>query len=192
MEKQRTLVLIKPDALKRGLAGMIISRLERMGLKIVGAKMVLPSKELAKKHYPVTEEWYKKVGNNTLTDCRACGVNTKELMETEDPLEIGKKIHQWNVDFLTSGPVIAMVWEGYHAIEVARKLAGETVPILAQPGTIRGDYSSTSALSSNIKGKTIVNLIHTSKNKEEAEFEINLWFGKEKPFDYQRLDEDLF
>jgi nucleoside-diphosphate kinase len=172
--------------------GEIIKRFEQRGLKIVGLKMVYPNNEFAKKHYPVTEEWYCKVGKNTLDDCKKYEIDAKENIGTKNPTEIGKKVHQWNVDLLTSGPVVAMVLEGVHAIESARKMAGDTVPNLAQIGTIRGDFTGVSAISSNVKGRAIYNLVHTSKNKEEAELEINLWFDKKELHDYKIPHQEHF
>ncbi len=177
---QQTLVLIKPDAMDRNLAGEIIARLERVGLKIVKAQLVKVTSELAESHYPVTEEWLTKVGNNTLSDCDKYGVDVMETMGTKDPIEIGKLVHGWNTAFLMKSPVLALVFEGTHAIEVARKLAGTTLPLLAAPGTIRGDYSSTSAISENAQKQTIRNLIHTSGSEDEAKREIELWFGQEE------------
>ena len=175
---QKTLVLIKPDAVKRGLVGEIISRMERVGLKIIDIKLVIPTREFAEKHYPVTDEWYLKVGNNTIEDCKRYDLDPKEVMGSDDPMVMGKLIHKWNVDFFTGAKIIAAVFEGIHAIEVARKLAGHTLPLLASPGSIRGDFSSASALSENSEKRTILNLIHTSGDEEEAKREIALWFGK--------------
>lgn len=175
---QKTLVLIKPDAMQRNLAGEIIARIERVGLKIVDCKMVQADKELTKTHYPVTDEWLNKVGNNTISDCEKYGIDVKEAMGTDDPIEIGNLVHDWNEEYLLSSPVIALVFEGPHAVEVVRKLCGPTLPLLAAPGTIRGDYSSASAISENIAKKPIRNLIHASGDPSEAEREIKLWFGK--------------
>lgn len=174
---QRTLVLIKPDAMQRNLAGEIISRLERVGLTITDCRMVTPDRDFAEKHYPVTDDWFVSVGNRTIADCEKYSVDVKEAMGTTDPKEIGQLIHKWNVDFFTGQKIMAIVFEGVHAVEVARKLAGATLPLLAAPGTIRGDYSSSSALSENSKKRTIQNLVHTSGDPEEAEREIELWFG---------------
>lgn len=178
---QQTLVLCKPDAVARGLVGEIISRLEKVGLKLVRAKLVKPNKTFVEKHYPVTEEWLNKVGNNTLADCEKYCFDVVEVMGSKDPVELGHKIHQWNVEFFTDQLVMAMVWEGVHAVEVARKLAGATVPVLATPGTVRGDYSNSSALSENGFGRTIQNLMHTSGDPNEAKREIDLWFGPNSP-----------
>lgn len=175
---QKTLVIIKPDALARGLVGEIIARFERVGLKIIKAELIQADKQLAKKHYPATLEWLKKVGNNTITDCQKYGVDVKKTMGTDVAEEIGEMVHQWNVEFILSAPVLALVLEGTHAIDVVRKLCGPTLPLLAPPGTIRGDFSSVSALSENMEKKPIRNLVHASGLVEEAEREIKLWFGK--------------
>lgn len=192
MTVERTLVLIKPDGVQRGLIGEIIQRFEKRGLKVIGLKLTSVEEEMAKKHYPVTEEWYVKVGKNTLSDCEKYGIKIEENIGTKDPIEIGKKVHEWNVNFLTSGPIVAMVLEGIHAIEAVRKLAGETVPNLAQVGTIRGDFTTISAISANIKGRAIYNLVHTSKNKEEAEEEIKLWFNEEELHNYKLPTQENF
>ena len=176
---ERTLVLLKPDAVRRALMGEIISRFERVGLKIVKAKLVQADIELASKHYPTTPEWLDKVGNNTISDCQKYGLDVKKTMGTDIPAEIGKLVHKWNMEYILSAPVFALVFEGIHAVEVIRKLCGPTLPLLAAPGTIRGDFSSNSAISENIEHKPIRNLIHASGTVEEAEREIALWFGGE-------------
>lgn len=175
---QKTLVILKPDAMQRGLAGEIISRFERVGLKLTEAKLVNASKELAQAHYPTTPEWLEKVGNNTISDCEKYGVDVKDAIGTSVAAEIGEQVHKWNMEYISSAPVLAMVWEGTHAVEVVRKLCGPTLPLLAAPGTIRGDYSSNSAISENVENKPIRNLVHASGTLEEAEREIELWFGK--------------
>lgn len=176
---QKTLVLIKPDAMARGLAGEIISRFEKMGLKIADAKLIQADERLAEAHYPVTDEWLNKVGNNTISDCQKYGVDVVETMGSKDAVEIGKLVHKWNKQFLMSAPVLALVFEGAHAVEVIRKLCGPTLPLLAAPGTIRGDLSSVSALSENAQKFPVRNLIHASSSEDEAKREIELWFGKQ-------------
>jgi nucleoside-diphosphate kinase len=177
--KQRTLVLVKPDAMNRGLAGEIISRFEKVGLKIVHCRLVEADQQLASTHYPVTEEWLMKVGNNTLNDCEKYDVDVMEAMGTNDPIAIGHKVHEWNMEYILSSPILAIVFEGAHAVEVVRKLCGPTLPLLAAPGTIRGDFSSASALSENMAKMPIRNLVHSSGSTEEAKREIELWFGKD-------------
>lgn len=165
--------------MQRGLAGEIILRIERVGLRIIKAKLVQADEELASKHYPLTDDWMQKVGNNTLSDCQKYGIDAKQAMGTDDPIEIAKLVHTWNTEYILSYPVLALVFEGVHAVEVIRKLCGPTLPLLAPAGTIRGDLSSASAISENMEKKTIRNLVHASGTPQEAEREIELWFGKE-------------
>lgn len=175
---QKTLVLIKPDAMARGLAGEILSRFERVGLKIVDAKLTRASRELAEAHYPVTDEWLEGVGNKSLGDYEKFGFDPIKSIGTKDPKEIGKKIHEFNIKYLTSGNVLALVLEGNHAVEIVRKLVGSTISLLAPAGTIRGDYSNESAIVANAEGRSIENLVHASGTPEEAEQEIQLWFSE--------------
>ena len=174
---QRTLVLIKPDAMQRNLAGEIIARIQRTGLRIVNCKIHKADAALAAAHYPVTDTWYEKVGNNTLDDCKKYEFDPMEMMGTDDPKEVGKLIHKYNQEFLMSGEVMAIVFEGPHAIEIVRKLVGHTIPVLSPAGTIRGDFCNESAISANMEKRSVYNMIHASGEPEEAEREIELWFG---------------
>jgi nucleoside-diphosphate kinase len=189
---ERSLVLMKPDAVKRGIVGEILHRFERVGLKVVGAKLIQASDDMAEKHYPTTKEWYEKVGNNTILDCQKYGIDLVKSMGTTDPIEIGKLVKKWNKDFLTSGPVLAIVLEGMHAVERIRSLVGPTVPALAPAGTIRGDFSLESAISANRRSRAIYNLIHASGTVDEAKEEIDLWFRPEELLTYKRTHEDLY
>src|SRR5438105_3854474 len=108
---ESTLVVIKPDAMERNLAGEIIARFERVGLKMINAKMVNVSHELAADHYPVTDEWLEGVGGKSLSDFEKYGVDAKAVMGTDAPAEIGKLIHKYNKQYLTSGPVLALVFQ---------------------------------------------------------------------------------
>ncbi len=189
---QRSLVLLKPDAVKRGIIGEVLHRFERAGLKMVGAKMVHATKELAQKHYPNTDEWKLIVGQRTIDDCEKYGIDLMANMGTTDPLKVGEIVKQWNVDFLTSGPVLAIVFEGVNAVERIRSLVGHTVPAKAEAGTIRGDFSLDSAIAANRRKRTIYNLIHATGTIEEAEGEIKLWFKDDEIFSYKRVHEDLY
>lgn len=189
---ERTVVLVKPDGVKRGLVGEIISRFEKVGLKIVAMKMVWVDEEMVRKHYPTTrEEWVKKVGEKTLEAYKSYGLDANEKIGTDDPKKIGLKVCDWLVDYLTSGPVLAMVLEGPHAITVVRKITGTTYPDSAIPGSIRGDYSVDSTDIANDQKRSARNLVHASGNAEEAKFEEELWFHKNEIHDYKRVDEDL-
>jgi nucleoside-diphosphate kinase len=178
--KEKTLLILKPDAVKRGIVGDIIKRVENMGFAVIAGKLVNATEELGQKHYPDTEEWKKNVGLRTIDDCEKYGIDLLENMGTEDPIEIGNMVKKWNVDYLCSGPVFAFVLEGYNAVERLRSLVGHTVPTKAVPGTIRGDFSLDSAILANMNGRAISNLVHASGNVQEAEYEIGLWFKPEE------------
>jgi nucleoside-diphosphate kinase len=189
---EKTVVLVKPDGVKRGLCGEIISRFEKVGLKIVAMKMVWVDADHVKKHYPSKrEDWLRKIGEKTLKAYEEYGKDPQEKLGTLDPLEIGRMINKWNVDYLTSGPVVAMVLEGNHAISVVRKLVGFTHPNLADAGTIRAELSCDSTDAANESKRAARNLVHASGNLEEAKFEEELWFHKKEIHAYKRVDEDL-
>jgi nucleoside-diphosphate kinase len=140
---ERTLVLVKPDGVQRGLVGAIIGRLERRGLKLVGLKMMRITKEVAAHHYAEHQ---------------------------------GKPFYAGLIAFITSGPVVAMIWEGREAVSVVRSLVGATDPLKAAPGTIRGDLALDHGM----------NLIHGSDSPARADTEIVLFFNKGELHDYER------
>ena len=178
---EKTLVLLKPDAVQRGLVGEIISRFEKAGLKMLAAKMVTPSEDLANKHYPTDRrEFIEGMGKKSLETYQEAGLDAKAELGTDDPHEIGLQIQGWMVGFITSGPVMAIVLEGKNAITRVRELAGHTVPAKADPGTIRGDYSDDTPTKANKEQRPIMNLVHASGDQAEADFEINLWFTPEE------------
>lgn len=154
---QRTLILFKPDAVQRGIVGEILTRFERVGLKIVGTKMIFPNKEHYHKHYE---------GIGKMVTRR------------------GEKAFDMALEFMTQGPVIAMVFEGVEAVELIRKLVGGTEPKSALPGTIRGDYSHMSFGYADEHNVGIPNLIHASGSVEEAKQEIEHWFSNYEIYDY--------
>ncbi|MFT4250680.1 MAG: nucleoside-diphosphate kinase [Candidatus Woesearchaeota archaeon] len=184
--KEKTLVLLKPDAVQRGLIGEIISRFERCGLKIVGMKMQYASPELAGEHYAEDEEWMKTVGSKMKESYAKKGV---EIKETE--MEIGAKVRNQLMDFISMSPVIALCLEGHNAVKHVRKLVGATAPSDSAPGTIRGDFSfETYQMADNLK-RPIQNLIHASGEVEEAKREVPVWFDEEEIFEWEHLEEVL-
>ncbi|OGC61123.1 hypothetical protein A3K34_00530 [candidate division WWE3 bacterium RIFOXYC1_FULL_40_10] len=189
---QRSLVLMKPDAVKRGIVGEILHRFERSGLKMIAVKLVQADENLASRHYPDSDEWKTKVGQRTLDDCEKYGIDVMANMGTKDPLEVGGIVKKWNMEFLMSGPVLAIVFEGVNAIERVRSLVGDTVPTKASAGTIRGDFSLDSAIAANRRGRTIYNLIHASGSEDEAKDEILMWFKEEPMISYKRVHDDLY
>lgn len=148
---QRTLVLLKPDALDRGIIGEIVTRFERVGAALVGLKMLVSEKDTAMQHY------------------------TDDLARRR-----GEKVRRLMVDMLTSGPIVAMVLEGVEIVEVVRKMVGATEPKSAAPGTIRGDYAHVSFKYADKKGIGVFNLIHASGSPEEAVTEVAVWFKPEE------------
>jgi nucleoside-diphosphate kinase len=185
---EKTLVVIKPDAMQRGIMGEIISRYEKVGLKVIGAKMLKVPKELADKHYPKDrDDFITGMGQKTLNSYKDQGLDPIKELGTDDPRDIGLKIQGWLVEFISESPVMALVLEGPHAIEVVRKLTGFTLPSKADPGTIRGDYSFDSSAYANTAKRPIRNLIHASGDAEEAEFEISLWFKPEELYEYDAI-----
>lgn len=187
---EQTVVLIKPDGVKRGLSGEIIRRFERMGLKIVGIKMVWPTEDLLHQHYGTNKDsTIERLGNKTLTSYEKYGKNAKKEFGTEDPKELGKMVVKWLLDYVTSGPVIAILIEGRHAVDNVIALAGPTMPVVAAPGTIRGDFSTDSAAYANDEKRGVSNLVHISGSIEEAAFEKTLWFKPEEIFSYKRAEE---
>ena len=159
---QKTLVLFKPDAVQRGLVGEILTRFERVGLKIVATKMLAPDKNHYYAHY---EDIGKMVTRR------------------------GERAFNVTLEMMTQGPVIAMVFEGVEAVALVRKLVGPTEPKSAEPGTIRGDYSHMSFGYADEAGKGVPNLIHASGDPEEAEKEIAHWFTDDELYDYEAAHE---
>jgi nucleoside-diphosphate kinase len=175
--KEQTLVLIKPDGICRGISGKIISRFEETGLKIAGMKMVQVSEKLAENHYLLDEAWALSVYEKTKKNYEKEG----KVFPYKDHLETGKTIQSWNMKFLCESPVIAIVLEGAHAIELVRKIVGSTEPRSSLPGTIRGDFASTeSYLVSDANKRVMRNLVHASDSLESAKREIALWFSPEE------------
>ena len=185
-------MLLKPDAVKRGLIGEILSRFERMGLKVVALKLVAVPTEQAQKHYPESRAaLLEGIGKKTLETYAKYGRDPKEELGTMDPLKIGKMVNRWNIDFITSGPVAAILLEGLHAIDNVRMAVGNTLPTFAQPGTIRGDFSVDSPALANARKRAVRNLVHASGNAEEAKYEEQLWFHQADIHTYTRSDEQV-
>lgn len=187
---EQTVVLIKPDGLKRGLVGEVIHRFERMGLKIVAMKMVKPDEAFFHKHYGTDKEsTIDRLGNKTLATYQKYGKDAKKDFGTDDPKELGKLVVGWLMSYTTSGPVIAILLEGRHAVENVINIAGPTMPVNAPAGTIRGDFSTDSAAYANEEQRGVTNIIHISGSLEEANFEKTLWFAPEEIYSYKRADE---
>ncbi len=189
---QQSVVLVKPDGVSRGLVGEIITRFEKAGFKIVAMKMVWVDKELVMKHYPESRTaLMEAIGNKTLESYAKFGKDAQEELGTMDPKAIGMMVNKWNIDFLSSGPVVAMLLEGVQAIESIRLMVGHTIPAVSAPGTIRGDYSIDSPALANARKRPLRNLVHASGNEEEAKYEKELWFHQSEIHAYKRSDEEV-
>jgi nucleoside-diphosphate kinase len=191
MQTQQALLIIKPDGVQRGLIGKILKRFEQVGLKVVGLKFEWADPEKIAKHYPSTDTWFAKVGQRTLNNYAAKGMDPKEVLGTDDPIEIGKKVKSWLIDFMMESPLLFAVVEGYETIHIVRKLCGDTNPMNALPGTIRGDFSHDNIDLANEKNRPLRNVIHGTDAVEEASKEINLWFTPDEIYSYERADEDI-
>ncbi|MBI2612282.1 nucleoside-diphosphate kinase [Candidatus Kaiserbacteria bacterium] len=186
-KEERTLVLIKPDAIQRALIGEIVRRYERLGLKLIGLKMVVPTAEHVEGHYTLDPSWRKVTGEKTIASYRSRNLPPP----SEDPLEITAKILKNLKKYLTSGPIICMVWQGAHAVELVRKITGGTEPRTSPVGTIRGDFVVDSYVMSDADDRAVRNLIHASGSISEAEMEIPHWFEKKELIDYKVTHEDI-
>lgn len=159
---ERTLIIFKPDSVMRGIVGEVLTRFERVGMKIVGTKMLQPDYEHYFQHYE--------------------GIGTLKTRKGED-------IFESQLRNMQQGPVIAMVLEGVDAVHTVRKLVGDTEPKSAVPGTIRGDYAHVSYDQANQSGRSVSNVLHASADKTEAEKEIAHWFSEEELYEYETVHE---
>ena len=185
--KERTLVVVKPDGLQRTLVGEIINRYERLGLKLIAMKMLVADADFIEKHYTLDPNWVRVTGEKTIESYIKKGLTPP----SNDPLEITAKILKNLKKYMTSGPVIAMIWQGAHSVKIIRKITGGTEPLTSDPGTIRGDYVLDSYQMSDTDDRSVRNLIHASGSVEEAEMEIVHWFKKEELIDYTLVQERI-
>ncbi len=183
---ESTLVLVKPDGVQRGLIGIVINRFERVGLKVTAMKMVLPTRELAEKHYPLEKEWYEALWKKTKEGYESKGIPFKET-----PIGIGTRVRNGLIEALTSGPVVAVVVEGNSAISIVRKIVGATNPEKADPGSIRGMFTTDSYDLADRNKRAVRNIAHASDSPETAKKEIATWFTKDEINRYKRADEDI-
>ena len=160
--QERTLIILKPDAVQRGVVGEILARFEKVGLKIVGTKMLKPDYDHFFQHY---ENIGKMVSRR------------------------GKEVFDVTLDMMSSGPVLAFVLEGIEAVSLVRKMVGNTEPKSALPGTIRGDYAHMSYVHGDTNKVGIPNLIHASGDVDEAKLEVAHWFSENELFDYETVHE---
>jgi len=190
-KQDRTVLLIKPDGVKRCLIGEITSRVENHGLKIIAMEMIKATPEQIDDHYPKDKTWIKRLGKKTLSNYEDYGIDPEQELGTSNPMEIGRKVRSWLIGYLTSSPMVKMIVEGVHAISMLRKIAGSSLPAEADNGTIRGDISVDSAAAANRDQRAIRNIVHASEDKQEAEHELEFWFSPEEIHSYERAEEKV-
>ncbi len=191
IKEEKTLVLVKPDGVKRGLVGEVVARIERRGLKVIAMKMVQVGREHLENHFPKSDEWIERLGQKTMKTFTEYNIDPVKAQGTDDTKQLGAMVKESLFAYMQSGPIIALVVQGIHAIDMVRKLAGHTLPVFAEMGTIRGDYSVDSPAVANVEGRAIHNIMHASETPAEAANEIALWFKPEEIHVYKRAEEDI-
>ena len=184
--QERTFVILKPDTVQRSLVGEVIKRIERTGLKCTAMQMIVPTEEQLIAHYNKDDEWFLKKGTRIVEDLMAQG---KPI--DKEPIEYGKDIIRTIVKYMTTAPVVAMVWEGNQSVAVVTKLVGTTEPATSDVGTIRGDYTIDSYAHSTYESRSVRNLVHCSESPEEAEREIAIWFKEFSIMQYTTAQERI-
>ena len=188
-KEERTYVMIKPDGVKKGLIGEIIKRFEQRDLKIVALEMFQPTHDQIDNHYSKDSAWVTRLGEKTLSTYDKYGFDALADFGTTEPAKIGPEIRKWLIDYMVSAPLVKIVVEGVHAVDMVRKIAGPTFPYLADMGTIRGDFSNDSPALANVEKRAVANILHASETPDEAAHEIEHWFGKRELHSYKRHGE---
>ncbi|MEZ4195443.1 MAG: nucleoside-diphosphate kinase [Candidatus Paceibacterota bacterium] len=184
--QERTFVILKPDTVQRSLIGEVIKRFEQTGLKCTAMKMFVPDEESLLKHYHKTDEWFLKKGTKIVEDLMA-----QNLPIEKEPIEYGRDIIRTVVNYMTAGPVVAMILEGNQAVAVVTKIVGTTEPSTSDVGTIRGDYTIDSYAHASYENRAVRNLIHCSDAVAEAEREIAIWFDEKEVMNYSTAQERI-
>ena len=185
--RERTLIAIKPESIQRHLIGEFVTKFEKRGLKLIACKLIAPTKTQVEKHYPDDEAWYISNGTKTYESYKAKGIDPGM-----SPVELAKVTRKRLVEHFTDRPVVFMIWEGPHACALGRKTAGATNPLVADIGSIRGDYSMESYDLADDLDRVVHTLIHASGSPAEAEEEIKIWFEKNEILDYELVTETVF
>ncbi|HMN19085.1 MAG TPA: nucleoside-diphosphate kinase [Candidatus Moranbacteria bacterium] len=184
--KERTFVILKPDAIQRGLMGDILRRIERTGLKFVAMKFAVLPEEKLWQHYNKDDKWFQEKGERILK-----GRQENGMPVDKEAVEYGKDIIRQLVKFMTSGPVLACVIEGNQAVGIVKKLVGGTEPLTSDVGTIRGDLTLDSYDLAGLDERAVRNLIHCSDQVEEAQREIAIWFDEKEMINYRLVAEQV-
>lgn len=186
--RERTLVIIKPDGIQRSLVGEVISRFEKVGLKIVALKMMVANDKLIEEHYTLDPEWRRITGEKNIK-----AYEDKGLVHPlkDNPLKVTEIILSKLKKYLTSGPIIAFVLEGAHSVAIVRKLVGSTEPLMSDVGTIRGDFVLDSYKLADDGQRAVRNIVHASSSVKEAQNEIKHWFKDDEIIEYRHVSEGI-
>ena len=180
-KKERTLVILKPDAIQRSYIGEIISRFERTGLKLVAMKFAVPTEAQLLKHYNKDDAWFTSKGQGIIENKKKLGMPIEK-----EAIDYGKDIIKGIIKYMSSGPAVMMIWEGNQSVAIIKKLTGSTEPSTSDVGTIRGDLTIDSYHMSDFDGtRSIRNLIHCTDNPSESDYEINVWFIQAEIVNYR-------
>lgn len=184
--QERTFVILKPDTVQRSLMGEVIRRFEQTGLKCTAMKMFIADEDRLFKHYNKDDAWFMKKGTNIVENLKAHNRPVEK-----EAIEYGKDIIRANAQYMSAGPVVAMVWEGNQAVAVIKKIVGSTEPSTSDVGTIRGDFTIDSYAHSAFEDRAVRNLIHCSDEPSEAEREIELWMKDNEIMEYVTAQERI-
>jgi len=187
VKKEQTFIAIKPDGVQRSLIGETIKRFERLGLKLVAIKMLVPNGEHVEKHYTLDPNWKRIVGEKAIESYNKKGLTPP----SSDPIKVGNTVLKNLINYMVSGPVVAMVWQGANAVQIVRKVVGSTEPLSSDVGTLRGDYVLDSYQMADNDGRAVRNLIHASGSIKEAEQEIKHWFKEGEIIKYKLVQEQI-
>ncbi len=185
-EEERTLVLLKPDAIQRALIGEIIRRIENTGLKFVAFKLLIATEAQLVRHYNKDEKWFLEKGTRIVNDRTAHGLPIEK-----EAIAYGKEIIDSIVKFMTAGPILAIVVQGNESVAVVKKIVGATEPKSSDVGTIRGDYTIDSYDHSSVQNRAVRNLIHCSESPDEALRELAVWFTPQEVISYKTIQERI-
>jgi nucleoside-diphosphate kinase len=185
-KQERTFVILKPDAVQRGLIGDIIKRIESTGLKLVALKLVMATEDQLWRHYDKDDEWYAKKGARTIEERKNAGLPIEK-----EAIEYGKDIIRALVKFMSCAPIVPMIWEGNQASGIVKKIVGATEPLSSDGGTIRGDYTIDSYELASVDNRAVRNLIHCSDPASDADREIPIWFSPEEILRYRLIVDQI-
>ncbi len=189
---EKTFLMVKPDGVARGLVGRVFQRVEEMGMKLIAARMIKAKKEQVSEHYPGTDEdWLKGIGEKATSNFGDDLEAVKKAFGTTKKLEIGKTVYNNLEKYICESPVIISVWEGNHAVERVRRVAGHAVPTESELGSLRSNFAFDSPVFATKTGRIVFkNIVHISDSVSEAKREMKIWFGdKFKDLsDYERID----